>query len=191
LKNGASIPPGGLTIASDNAVYIQGDYNTGSTAVSKPLSNALGVLNDPTKPTVAGYDRQSSAVVADAVMILSNAWDDTKAALAVGSRIATNTTVNAAIVSGIVSSGTVGTNYSGGAENFPRFMETWGNTTTFTYYGSMVELYKSKYNTGIWGKSNVYVPPQRNWYFDTNFYVSPPPGTLDLVLYKKGRWYLE
>src|SRR5678816_4162414 len=69
LKNGASIPPGGLTVASDNAVYIQGDYNTGTTALSSPASNALGSLNDPTKPTVVGYDRQSSAVVADAVMI--------------------------------------------------------------------------------------------------------------------------
>ena len=54
LKNGAKLPPGGLTIASDNAVYIQGDYNTGTTTTSSPLSNAPGAANDPTKPTVSG-----------------------------------------------------------------------------------------------------------------------------------------
>ena len=191
LKNGAFIPPGGLTVASDNAIYIQGDYNTGKTAIVNPPSNALGALNDPTKPTVSTYQRESCAVVADAVMILSNSWSDANAGLAVSARQATNTTINTAIVSGIVQSGTQGTNYSGGAENFPRFLETWGSAVTLTYYGSMVELYKSKYHTGVWGKSNVYDPPKRNWYFDTRFYTDPPPGSLDLVIYKKGRWYLE
>jgi hypothetical protein len=191
LKNGAAIPPGGLTVASDNAVYIQGDYNTGTTATSLPPSNLPGAANDPSKPTVSTYQRQSCAVIADAVMVLSNAWNDATSSSGVGSRIATNTTVNTAIVSGIVVSGTNGNNYSGGAENFPRFLETWGSSTTLTYYGSMVQLYKSKYHTGVWGKSNVYVPPKRNWFFDTRFYTDPPPGTLDLVLYKKGRWYLE
>lgn len=42
LLNGALIPQGGLTIASDNGIYIQGDYNTGKTAVLQPLSNAVG-----------------------------------------------------------------------------------------------------------------------------------------------------
>ena len=53
------------------------------------------------------------------------------------------------------------------------------------------ELYKSKYFTGLWGSNNVYNPPVRNWYFDSNFYVNPPPGTLTLVLYNKGRWFME
>ncbi len=76
LINGSQIPQGGLTIASDNAVYIQGDYNSGANGGTQPLSNALGAANDPTKPTVPGYTRQPCAVVADAVMILSNAWND-------------------------------------------------------------------------------------------------------------------
>src|SRR4030095_12509329 len=99
------MPPGGLTIASDNAVYIQGDYNTGRTVTASPPSNALGSANDPTRPTVAGYNKQSSAVIADAVMILSNNWNDANSNLAVSARQATNTTINTAIVSGIVPSG--------------------------------------------------------------------------------------
>jgi hypothetical protein len=96
--------------------------------------------------------------------------------------------VNAAILGGIVPSGSG--NYSGGAENFPRFMETWTGKN-LTYYGSMVELYPSGQATGTWGKTTVYDPPNRYWYFDTQFPISPPPGSLVLTNYKKGRWYLE
>jgi hypothetical protein len=77
--------------------------------------------------------------------------------------------------------------YSGGAENFPRFLEDW-SASTLTYYGSMVELYQSKYSTGEWGKANVYVPPTREWYFDNNFKITPPPGSLMLFSYVKGQW---
>jgi hypothetical protein len=190
LLNGSRIPQGGLTVASDNAIYIQGDYNTGGTGNAVP-SNKIGASNDPTQPTVASYNREPCAVIADAVMILSNNWKDSLSTSDVSARLATNTTINTAIVSGIVPSGTSNGNYSGGAENFPRLLEAWGSDNTFTYYGSMVELYKSKYHTGVWGKNNVYDPPVRNWFFDTKFYINPPPGTLDLVLYKKGRWFIE
>ena len=37
--------------------------------------------------------------------------------------------------------------YSGGVENFPRFLEDWSGKT-FTYYGSMLELYNSQ--QGYW-----------------------------------------
>jgi hypothetical protein len=189
LKNGGTMPPGGLTMVSDNPIYIQGDYNTGSNGAVQPDSNRSG--GDPTKNTVPGYQKQSSAVVADAVMVLSNAWNDANSYKAVDQRQASPTTINAAIVSGIVPTGEYGTNYSGGAENFPRFMEKWGSGTTFTYYGSMVELYKSQQNTGAWGKNNVYDPPKRKWYFDRQFYTDPPPGTLSLIKFKKSRWYQQ
>jgi hypothetical protein len=186
LKNGAVMPPGGLTVVTDNPCYIQGDYNTGSKGTTQPESNLPN--GDPTKNTVPGYQKQSSAVVADAVQILSNAWLDANSYKAVDQRKATPTTVNVAIVSGIVP--TEGSNYSGGAENFPRFMEKWGPNTTFTYYGSMVELYNSLQNVGKWQSGNVYDPPRRKWYFDRQFYTDPPPGTLSLISFKRGRWYL-
>jgi hypothetical protein len=198
LKNGAKMPPGGLTIASDNPVYLQGDYNTGRTV------NASGTVtyetptntnNDGTGGNTAfGYTRQPSAVIADAVTILSNAWTDASSYNDVSSRNASPTTVNAAIVSGIVPSGgaSSGANsYSGGAENFTRFLENWGSNKTFTYYGSMVQLFQSRQSIGRWGNNNVYGAPRRAWYFDTLFYTSPPPGTLTLVSYNKQRWFLE
>jgi hypothetical protein len=55
----------------------------------------------------------------------------------------------------------------------------------------MVELFKSQQSTGYWGSSNVYNAPNRNWHFDTLFYTQPPPGTLLVVTYVKGRWFVQ
>lgn len=198
LKNGAKMPTGGLTITSDNAIYIQGDYNTGRTLDSQGrvvYETPSNSKNDGTGSNVAfGYTRQPCAVIADAVMVLSNAWVDSRSYSDVSTRDATPTTINTAIVSGIVPSGGAASganSYSGGAENFPRLMESWGTGNTFTYYGSMVELFNSQQFTGKWGNSNVYDPPKRVWYFDTLFYTSPPPGTLTLVSYNKQRWFVQ
>ncbi len=194
LKKGATIArTGGLTFATDNGLYIQGDYNTGRTTTSEPPSNT----GTPTQSFVTGYTRKPCAVLADAVTILSNNWNDTNSSAALSSRSATPTTVNSAIVSGIVT--TTGTaaspgNYSGGAENFPRFLEDWSGDT-LTYYGSMVQLFASQQFNSQWKNTgsgpNVYNAPTRRWYFDTNFFRTPPPGTLTLVSYNKGRWFVE
>jgi hypothetical protein len=188
LLNGDAIPNGGLTVVSPNPVYIQGDYNTGK---GTPPSN--NSTSDPTQPQVSGYTRKPCSVIADAVNILSNNWDDSDstAGLYSGSRKATNTTINTAIISGIVPTNVYGDGaYSGGAENFPRFLEDWSGGVKLTYYGSMVELYKSRQSRSKWGSANVYDPPTRQWYFDTNFKVNPPPGTLMIVSYVKGRWWV-
>ena len=179
LKNGSLIPDKGLTVASPNPVYIQGDFNTGA----NPLSNS----GDPLTPQASGYTRQSCSVIADAVNVLSNAWLDSNSGT---NSDATPTTVNTAIVSGNVTSGT-GFEYTGGAENFPRFLENWSGQD-FTYYGSMIELFQSQQSIGVWGRSNVYSPPKRQWYFDTNFRLSPPPGAdaFATFTYLKGRWSL-
>jgi hypothetical protein len=189
LKNGGVLPSGGLTFVSANPVYVQGDFNTGSVASAVPGATPTlqppSNTGDPTKPTVSGYDRQPAAVVADAVNILSNSWIDSKSG---SNPAASATTVNAAIVSGNVPTG--GGYYSGGVENFPRFLESWTNKN-FTYYGSMIQLYQSQQAIGHWGAGNVYDPPNRAWYFDTNFVASPPPGLLASFDYRRSRWYIE
>lgn len=196
LKNGALMPSGGLTVASRNPIYIQGDYNTGRTVNSSGVVTAETPANAANNGTgsnvVTGYKEQPCAVLGDAVNILSNAWQDANSTLPVASRVASPTTVNTAIVSGIVPSGGVSSgpnSYSGGAENFPRFLEDWQSAQTFTYYGSMVELFTSQQSIGYWGSSNVYGAPKRNWNFDTLFYTQPPPGTLTIVTYVKQRWF--
>ena len=188
LTNGYALPSGGLTIVSDNPVYVQGNYNTSSTSSATVPSNN-GTYTDP---DASGYTRVPAAIVADAVTVLSNGWSDTNSAQGIGTRLATaNTTVNSALVAGIVASG--GGNYSGGGENFIRFLEDW-NSRTFCYYGSMVQLYRSAQATGAWnGTGSVYVSPatSRFYYDDTIFSNSSgPPGALQIAAYlQQQRWY--
>ena len=143
LKNGGKLPEDGLTVASQNAIYIQGDYNTGATSASGATavpSNSSGNPNNTATPTVAGYTRKPAAVIGDAVMLLSNAWSDGNSSLSIGQRMASNTTYNTALISGVMPSGyepggaAAQYGYSGGANNYPRFLENW-NARTCTYFG--------------------------------------------------------
>ena len=183
LKNGYVMPSGGLTVVSQNPVYVQGDYNTGGSASSQPVSNSrTGNWPDPTKPdptTVVNanglitytdpitnqtntYYWQPAAIVADAINVLSNNWTDANS----GSQpVAKATTINAAFIAGNVP--TTSSNYSGGVENYPRFLENWSGVR-FNYVGSMVILYASQQATGVWG-TGVYSAPTRNWAYDKNF----------------------
>src|SRR5690606_2141787 len=99
-------------------------------------------------------------LVGDSITILSTAWNDSNANKAMSHRTASATTVNAAFLAGIVPSD--GTYYSGGVENFPRFLENWSGRV-FTYNGSMVVMYYSAIATAPWGGSDVYNAPNRNW----------------------------
>lgn len=184
LLNGDVLPHDGMTFVTDNALYLQGDWNTGANPPSS------GATPDSTKPLDQSYPWRPSAIVADAITLLSNSWQDNNAAKGLNQRTASNTTVNAALVAGNVPTGSKGNNYSGGAENFVRFLEDWTGKT-FTYYGSMLELYASLYATGAWGKANVYAPAQLKWYFDDNFTLTGPPGSAVMVSYVQQRWYQE
>jgi hypothetical protein len=184
LKNGATLPTNGLTVVSENPIYIQGNYNTGG----NPPSNS-GTFTDP---DVNGYTRKGAAVIGDAINILSGAWSDNNSTQSTSNRVATNTTVNAALVGGIVPSGASGSSYSGGGENFVRFLEDWNkNSSTFTYYGSMVQLFQSQQGTGIWtGSGNTYKQASMHFYYDTNYGTTAPPGNLQIAAYlQQQRWY--
>lgn len=101
---------------------------------------------------------------------------------------ASDTTVNAAFLAGIVQ--TTDKSYSGGVENFPRFLEDW-SSNIFTYNGSMVVMFYSKVATGLWnGTATYYNPPTRKWAFDKNF-MSPlkqPPGAPSFRYLNRGDW---
>ena len=195
LKNGGVLPDGGLTVASQNPVYIQGDYNTGTSASVLSTAVPANATGNPTgadSPTAPAYTRKPSSVLGDAVMLLSNSWNDANSSLSLSSRTASNTTFNTAIMSGYLPSGYTNPSgvqygYTGGANNFPRFLETWSGKTC-TYTGSMVELFQSQTFTGAWALGNVYSPPTRRWNFDNNFLTSAPPGSLICVVYSRGTW---
>ncbi len=194
LQKGGVLPNTGLTIASPNPVYVHGDFNTGTT--TSPTAVEANLTGNPTNnhsPVVSGYDRKPAAIVADAVMFLSNAWADSLASSSVSSRVASNTTYNTAILAGFTPSGwdpdgsgaAAPYGYSGGANNFPRFLETWTGKTC-TYFGSMVELYESKTFTGRWDTGVIYRPPTRRWNYDTLFNTTTPPGSIDGVAIVRG-----
>lgn len=199
-------PNGGFTVASANAFYVQGDYNSGRTSSSgsgnTPANNnstpptsdnmrANNGLGDSTYngfPEATGYDRKPSMIAGDAVTILSNAWNDTNSSLGISSRVASRTTVNTAIITGNVPTPTQGSSqYSGGVENFPRFLENWSGVR-FTYYGSLIQLFQSVFNNGRWpGTGTVYNAPSRLWAFDTNFRRKLPPGVAVAITNGRGR----
>jgi hypothetical protein len=173
VVNGRDLPADGLTVATARPLYVLGHYNQANSA-------NLGSTNTTTT--------RPASLVADAVTILSANWTDAKSTLAVASRTALPTTVNAAILTGVVET-TLG-KYSGGMENFPRFLETWGLANIFTYNGSMIKMFPSLYATNVWGKADVYDPPKRNWAYDVNFnnVVKLPPVTPSLQKVIRGQW---
>lgn len=176
LLNGSQLPRAGLTVASPDPVYISGNYNITTDGTNYSVSTNSTVYTRP------------AAVMADAVMVLSTAWLDANSALPLASRIAADTTVNAAILSGIVPTGNG--YYSGGVENFPRFLENWSGKT-FWYNGSMVVMFPSTIATAPWGgNSDTYDPPTREWAFDTNFNVATklPPATPQIQYMQRLAW---
>jgi hypothetical protein len=172
--NGTNLPPNGLTVATGRPLYVLGDYNdtanlgTADTSATRPAS-----------------------LVADAITILSDAWQDLRQQSA-SVNGAADTTVNAAFLTGVVETAPppspAFTGYSGGMENFPRFLEDW-SSATFTYNGSMVKMFPSLYATGLWA-GTYYSPPSRNWAYDANFDdpTKLPPHTPQLLKVIRGQW---
>ena len=175
VVNGQTLPNAGLTVVTPQPLYVQGHYNA-------PAS-ALGTANtSQTKP---------AALIADAITILSQGWSDGNGSKSLSSRLAQSTTVNAAILAGIVK--TTSASYSGGVENFPRFLEDWSGDT-LTYNGSMIVMFESQVATALWRGTGstigIYNPPTRNWNFDNNF-LDPtrlPPGTPAVRTLIRGQW---
>lgn len=173
LVKGQTVLPKGLTIASPQPVYILGNYNCPTADLG--TTNTSGTL--------------PASIAADAITILSTAWQDTNSAAALNKRIAGDTTVNAAFMAGVVQT-SAAKGYSGGIENFPRFLEEWTDKK-FTYNGSMVVMFDSAYATAPWtGIGGYYNPPIRNWTFDTNF-TDPnklPPATPTGATLSRSTW---
>ncbi len=150
LINATSLPAP-MTVASDNAIYVEGDYNT--------------------------VNWQPSAVMADAVYLLSNSWSDAANHNTFSSlNSASTTTYYLAMISGDTPNAAA---YNGGLENFPRFLESWSGRTA-TIYGSFINLFLSQNAVGQWSYgSPVYQAPARDWWFEVRFldFNNLPPGT--------------
>ena len=173
VNNGPALPSRGLTVATARPLYVKGHYNQNNSAF-------LGTTNTITT--------LPASLVGDAITILSPNWTDANSILTMGSRNAVHDTVNAAIIAGSVT--TVLGQYSGGMENFPRFLEQWGGGAHFTYNGAMINMFPSLYATNYWGKPQVYAPPARDWAYDRNFEdpTKLPPLTPSVYRVIRGQW---
>jgi hypothetical protein len=174
----------GLTVATPQPLYVLGDYN-----VQTPSGSSAGTAN-----TTFTYP---AALMGDAITILSSTWQDSwNAGTSYFSRNANITdTVNAACLEGIVQTvPTISGNYSGGVENYLRFLENWNNGHTPLYYnGSIIAMFSSQYATNFWqNPGNYYYEPTRDWSFDTNFKsankLPPLTPSVKVMLRTPGGW---
>jgi hypothetical protein len=188
---GVSSDPTGLTVVTDQAMYVLGDFNRGTVGT--------GDLAE-----------QPAALIGDSVNVLSNNyWSatclgtycrDGQSVLDLGEseRDAADTRINAAFLSGVdrTPAGYSGY-YNGGLENFPRFHEDWGGRT-LTYQGSFVSLGQPQHVNGPWcgtgSTCNIYNPPSRNWNYNSSYSSAEnlPPFTprslyLQQVLFSQER----
>ncbi len=191
LRNASTIPtnlfsftgtnaPSGFTLATPNPLYIYGNYNC-------PNNADLNHTN-----TSSQYP---AALISDAITILSPNWKDSESTYSLNSGSKTapaSTTVNAAILTGIVySTGSGSTTFSGGVMNLPRLLENWDTSKTLTLNTSIVNLYNSARATNQFiNPGTYYNAPSRQFSFDQNFleYYKQPPGTPMLSYVIRSRW---
>ena len=195
----------GITVSSENMVYIWGNYNT--TGVSS-IPAGGSTLNDG---GYKGYQIPAS-IVADAFFPLSKTWFDATTAIYPESmsdarnflgepyRLAdenlTSTGQGTSVRAGVLAGTTIsaltalpgrnsdGLRRNGGIVNYPRFLEVWNTGTveqSWNYSGSFIPLFRSTQAISQWENDTgiIYSAPRRNWSFDETF-LTPnklPPGT--------------
>jgi hypothetical protein len=141
------------TLATDNPVYIHGDFNTVDTHGVALIGDAMNILSNilVTKPCGISWST------------LYNNYG------------ASTTTVYAALFAGHVPTSADGTVYSGGLHTYPRLHEdwtqrTWNPTRTLNIIGSFINLWDSDQADGVWCiGGDCYSGPQRNWGWDVRF----------------------
>ncbi|WP_309743183.1 hypothetical protein [Chamaesiphon sp. OTE_20_metabat_361] len=193
FNDGANLP-GPMTIASDQAIYTQGDYNNfgfvdttdiGAKQPAALLADTITALSNACLKTTAANSNLASVVIPRGqVNCLIN---QTK-------QPATTTTVFAAYAANSdLSCGNLGSNapaayctdrrtrkngsdtgqyFGGGLQNFMRMLEDWTPTSgrqTFRYRGSMVNLGVPQEFNGLIVFGNVFEIPNRDFGFDPAF----------------------
>lgn len=176
LINAQTLPTRGLTLATVNPLYVKGHFNCTNAA-------HLGTTNTTSS--------RPASLISDALTIQSGSWSDAASTSSYTSRVPSDTTINAALLSGMVYSSADGvTVRSGGVVNFPRLLEAWtGHTLTLN--GSLVNLYDSARATAPFQwPGSYYSAPSRNFNFDPNYLdvTKQPPGTPELRTLIRGSW---
>jgi hypothetical protein len=162
--------PNGFTFVTDQAVYVQGDYNTytdGTASAKKPAA----IMGD----TITNLSNNCLSTETASGSVFTGQVNCGRTS---GMSAASTTTVNAAYLS--YTNQSVGNYplaatpkvYSGGLNNYVRMVENW-DTYTFVYRGSLVSLgspveFSGAYSNAT-GLSGYYTIPNRDFGFDTDF----------------------
>ena len=191
----------GISVSTENMVYIWGNYNTTGINLAPPLGTAS--LNEPTATFNYLGDQIPASIISDAFFPLSKTWADSCSAMYPGNLARRPADLNApsasaetAVRAGIIAGNNLGalagtpdagnsaageSRLNGGIHNFPRFLETW--SARWNFAGSLIPLYHSTQAVGQYNaNSTIYDPPIRNWAFDSTF-LDPnrlPPSTPQL-----------
>ncbi len=194
LPNPGFLSNNGLTIATNAAVYVVGNFNADN-VVTKSNSYTLA----DSIASGDGVDEVPAAIVADSVTLLSNQWitqgrgnshENLQGAYP-GNRSATDTEFAVGLITGNTPADltTVSGNrdWGGGVQNLPRFLERWrvggGVKAVATLRGALVCLYQSEVQSegiDLDGSNNGrkwFYAPARNWGFGELFANNQmPPG---------------
>jgi hypothetical protein len=191
----------GFTVVSEEPVYILGDYNSGLNDPFWPsenspagalhsaaaiISDSVTLLSNP--PSAANSPKQYTGWM-DAISFLEpgQVAPTPSCSTCTDGRNANTSYYRVAIAAGksipFQQPAWAGQDFGtdGGMHNFLRYLENRGyQSATVNYAGSLISMYYSQYNTGVFKCCNVvYGAPQRNYFFDTQF-LNPnnlPPGT--------------
>lgn len=190
----------GLTIATNAPMYLIGNYNADGVFQTDGSVNIEN--NHYTNDAGTAYSEPPASFMCDSFTLLSNNWlpangDNRRysAESNTNNRLVEEfTEVSAAILTGLMptipkgsASDTVpGGAISGGAHNFPRFLENW-NGKTLTLRTSMVALFVSEIQTKpMPDEPDYYNPPKRDWGFNQNYYDGTyPPGTPNVRTFRR------
>jgi Tfp pilus assembly protein PilX len=189
----------GITIATENMIYVWGNYNTAGINAAPP--DGTSALNDSTQTFYYLGNQVPASLVSDALFSLSKTFfdastslypDDLSKRMADASlpNVGAETSMRAAILAGNNLSALAGSpdagnsasgesRLNGGMHNFPRFLENW-NSQRCNFVGSFIPLYHSTQALGPYdADSTIYSPPTRDWAFDDTFKdpTRLPPGT--------------
>ena len=181
----------GLTVVSENPVYIEGNYNACTPSDAAGACTETGGAFGPT-----GNGHVSAAVIADAVTLLSSSWNDiasfinphslayTTAGVANAQRNATTTWYRVAIIAGKGIPFPRPTNNTGADHTglrhrrrrpqLPAIHRELGWADALNYRGSIVSFFTSRQAIGTYKCCDVvYGAPSRGYNFDVEF-LSPP-----------------
>jgi len=154
--------PLGFTVVSNNGVYVQGDYNTTQITVpgvSTPVNNPTAIMGDAVTVLSQGWSQTANSSSGPLQQITPNRQADPSGATPANGINPASTgttdgmTVNSAILTGNTPS--TDTTNSGGAQNLVRMIEDWyypvepdGSHLSLTLDGSLGQLFTSKYFAG-------------------------------------------